>query len=92
LLVDTREETGGDAMPYYFDRNPIPDYNIALDGSYPVIIAEKGYGTVMASFPFRVATGEGAQIVELTGGLATNQIPASASVWLSSPRAKKVRE
>jgi len=51
LLIDTREETGGDAMPYYLERNPTPDYNIALDGSYPVIIAEKGYGTVMASFP-----------------------------------------
>jgi len=87
LLVDTREETGGDAMPYYFERNPIPDYNIALDGSYPVIIAEKGYGTIMASFPFRAASGEGAQIVQLTGGLATNQIPASASVWLTSTRA-----
>ncbi len=91
LLVDTREETGGDAMPYYFERNPIPDYNIALDGSYPVIIAEKGYGTVMASFPFRAASGEGAQIVELTGGLATNQIPASASVWLTTPRAEQLR-
>tara|TARA_R100001377_G_scaffold76890_1_gene53954 strand:+ start:1751 stop:3499 length:1749 start_codon:yes stop_codon:yes gene_type:complete len=88
LLVDTREETGGDAMPYYFERNPIPDYNIALDGSYPVIIAEKGYGTVMASFPSRVATGEGAQIVELTGGLATNQIPASSTVFIRSERAE----
>lgn len=87
LLVDTREETGGDAMPYYFERNPIPDYNIALDGSYPVIIAEKGYGTVMASFPSRVATGEGAEIVELTGGLATNQIPASSTVFIRSARA-----
>lgn len=87
LLVDTREELGGDAMPYYFERNPIPDYNIALDGSYPVIIAEKGSGTVMASFPARAATGEGAEIVELSGGLATNQIPASTTVWLRSNRA-----
>ena len=88
LLIDTREETGGDAMPYYFARNPVPDYNIALDGSYPVIIAEKGYGTVMASFPARAASGEGAEIVELTGGLATNQIPASSTVWLRSTRAE----
>lgn len=90
LLVDTREETGGDAMPYYFERNPIPDYNIALDGSYPVIIAEKGYGTIMASFPFRAASGEGAQIVQLTGGLATNQIPANTSVWLTSTRGQSL--
>lgn len=90
LLIDTREETGGDAMPYYFERNPIPDYNIALDGSYPVIIAEKGYGTVMASFPSRAATGEGAEIVELTGGLATNQIPASSTVFIRSTRSEEL--
>lgn len=79
LLVDTTEETSSTAIPYYFQRNPVPDYNIALDGSYPVIIAEKGYGTVMASFPVRRGSGEGAEIMSITGGLATNQIP-SASV------------
>jgi predicted dipeptidase len=79
LLVDTTEETTGDAIPYYFERNPTPNYNLALDGGYPVVIAEKGYGTVMANFAKRKAEGKGAEIVSLTGGLATNQIP-SASV------------
>jgi len=49
LLVDTTEETSGDAIPYYFERNPTPPYNLALDGGYPVVIAEKGYGTIMAT-------------------------------------------
>lgn len=84
LLIDTTEETIGNAIPYYFDRNPVPDYNIALDGNYPVVIAEKGYGTVMASFPVRQAVGEGAQIVDLSGGLATNQIPATSTAFLLS--------
>ncbi|KPA90784.1 dipeptidase [Pseudomonas asplenii] len=79
LLIDTTEETSGDAIPYYFERNPTPDYNLALDGGYPVVIAEKGYGTVMARFSRRAAEGQGAEITALTGGLATNQIP-SASV------------
>lgn len=79
LLVDTTEETSGDAIPYYFEHNPTPNYNLALDGGYPVVIAEKGYGTVMANFPRRAAEGKGATITGLTGGLATNQIP-SASV------------
>ena len=30
LLVDTTEETTGDAIPYYFERNPTPNYNLAL--------------------------------------------------------------
>jgi predicted dipeptidase len=76
LLIDTTEETAGDAIPYYFERNPTPEYNLALDGSYPVVIAEKGYGTVMASFPRRQAEGSGAEIISMTGGMATNQIPS----------------
>jgi predicted dipeptidase len=79
LLVDTTEETTGDAIPYYFERNPTPNYNLALDGGYPVVIAEKGYGTVMANFAKRKGEGKGAEIISMTGGLATNQIP-SASV------------
>jgi predicted dipeptidase len=79
LLVDTTEETTGDAIPYYFEHNPTPNYNLALDGGYPVVIAEKGYGTVMAKFAVRKGEGKGAEIISMTGGMATNQIP-SASV------------
>ncbi|MCG8292672.1 dipeptidase [Pseudomonas entomophila] len=82
LLVDTTEETTGDAIPYYFARNATPDYNLALDGGYPVVIAEKGYGTVMATFTKRAGTGKGAEVVKLTGGLATNQIPGSSVATL----------
>ena len=82
LLVDTTEETTGDAIPYYFEHNPIPNYNLALDGGYPVVIAEKGYGTIMASFPRRSATGKGAEITSMTGGLATNQIPSTSVATL----------
>ncbi|MGE7990826.1 dipeptidase [Pseudomonas sp. NPDC089554] len=82
LLIDTTEETTGDAIPYYFARNPTPAYNLALDGGYPVVIAEKGYGTVMASFSRRPATGKGAEVVNLTGGLATNQIPTTSVATL----------
>ena len=82
LLVDTTEETTGDAIPYYFERNPTPNYNLALDGGYPVVIAEKGYGTVMASFAKRTAQGKGAEITSMTGGLATNQIPSTSVATL----------
>lgn len=78
LLVDTTEETSGDAIPYYFERNPTPNYNLALDGGYPVVIAEKGYGTVMATFARRTAEGKGAEMTGLSGGLATNQIPSTS--------------
>ncbi|WLI31256.1 dipeptidase [Pseudomonas rhodesiae] len=89
LLVDTTEETSGDAIPYYFEHNPTPQYNLALDGGYPVVIAEKGYGTVMATFPRRKGEGSGAEIVAMTGGMATNQIPsASVATFVTGQPAK----
>ncbi|SFL68286.1 dipeptidase [Pseudomonas sp. NFACC46-3] len=86
LLVDTTEETTGDAIPYYFERNPTPNYNLALDGGYPVVIAEKGYGTIMANFTRRAAQGKGAEITALTGGLATNQIPSTSVATFASDK------
>ena len=86
LLVDTTEETTGDAIPYYFEHNPTPNYNLALDGGYPVVIAEKGYGTVMATFAKRKADGKGAEIIAMTGGLATNQIPSASVATLRSDK------
>ncbi|VVN56593.1 Beta-Ala-Xaa dipeptidase [Pseudomonas fluorescens] len=89
LLVDTTEETSGDAIPYYFERNPTPQYNLALDGGYPVVIAEKGYGTVMATFPRRKGEGKGAEIIAMTGGMATNQIPSvSVATFVSEKPAE----
>ena len=86
LLVDTTEETTGDAIPYYFERNPTPNYNLALDGGYPVVIAEKGYGTVMAEFAKRKGEGKGAEIISMTGGLATNQIPSASVATIISDK------
>ncbi len=89
LLVDTTEETSGDAIPYYFEKNPTPQYNLALDGGYPVVIAEKGYGTVMTTFPRRKGEGKGAEIISMTGGMATNQIPsASVATFVSDKPAE----
>lgn len=90
LLVDTTEETSSTAIPYYFQSNPTPNYNIALDGSYPVIIAEKGYGTIMANFPVRQGSGEGAEILSITGGLATNQIPAASIARIQTNRPQQL--
>ncbi|MFJ3372945.1 dipeptidase [Pseudomonas sp. NPDC086251] len=84
LLVDTTEETTGDAIPYYFEHNPTPNYNLALDGGYPVVIAEKGSGTVMANFPKRKGDGKGAEVISMTGGMATNQIPSTSVAILVS--------
>lgn len=88
LLIDTTEETSSEAIPYYFARNPTPNYNLALDGGYPVVIAEKGFGGIMADFAVRAGQANKtatAEIVDITGGLAINQIPAASVATLISP-------
>jgi predicted dipeptidase len=79
LLIDTTEETTSTAIPYYLERNPTPDYNIALDGDYPVVIAEKGFAVISTKFTVREASEEGlGEAISMTGGLAYNQIPANS--------------
>jgi hypothetical protein len=50
------------------------------------VIAEKGYGTVMANFAKRKAEGKDAEIISMTGGMATNQIPSTSAVTLLSEK------
>ena len=72
LLIETIEETGGQATEYYKQRHALAPYNIVLDGRYQVGVAEKGFGVVTAKFSVRTGTGAGAEIVAATGGLAVN--------------------
>ncbi len=93
LLIDTTEETSGEAMPYYLKSNPLPDYNIALDGDYPVVIAEKGYGVIKAQFPvenLEPSEAGNAHIVAVSGGLAYNQIPAVSRASIKSGNAQNL--
>ena len=79
LIIETTEETGGQATEYYKQRHKLPPYNIVLDGRYPVGVAEKGFGVVTAKFPVRAGVGAGAEIVAASGGLVVNQIPSQAT-------------
>jgi predicted dipeptidase len=83
LLVNTTEANTDSSLAYYFERNPTPKYNMALDGVYPVVIAEKGYGTVTASFARRTAQGTGAEITSMAGSFAVNEVPLMAVALLA---------
>lgn len=92
LMVETTEETGGDGMEYYKARHPLPQYNVVLDSSYPVVTAEKGYGVVRARFR-EIPLGEDPSkrtdqnvIVDIEGGAAVNQIPARSVVRLQTQK------
>ena len=93
LFIETTEETGGSATEYLMERYELPPYNLVLDGTYPVGVAEKGFGVVRAEFPRREAGGSGPRILEVEGGLAVNQIPSQAVAVIAAaePIELKVR-
>ena len=51
LMIETTEETGGDAMKYYRAKTSLPEYNIVLDSKYPAVVAEKGSGCLLYTSP-----------------------------------------
>jgi predicted dipeptidase len=84
LIIETTEETSGEGINYYKKRYKVPDYNIVLDSAYPVITAEKGFGVIAALYRVMAGTGTGPEILDITGGLAYNQIPSTSTATIYS--------
>ncbi len=91
LIIETTEEIGGSGFKYYKARNEIPEYNVVLDNLYPVVTAEKGFVLVLADFGIGEASGEGVEVVNITGGTTITQIPASSTITLRTPEPAKVK-
>ncbi|MDR6858819.1 dipeptidase [Variovorax guangxiensis] len=82
LMIETTEETGGDAMKYYREKTPLPDYNIVLDSKYPAVVAEKGSGGLKVLFPVQAADGQRTAITAMAGSAAANAVPQTATATL----------
>jgi len=85
LMIETTEETGGDAMKYYRAKTTLPDYNIVLDSKYPAVVAEKGSGALKVFFPVEEADGSSAvrtAITAMAGASAANAVPQTATATL----------
>ena len=83
LMIETTEETGGDAMKYYRAKTSLPEYNIVLDSKYPAVVAEKGSGALRASFPLSPAANPGATaITAMAGAASANAVPQTATARL----------
>ncbi len=85
LMIETTEETGGDAMKYYRTKTTLPEYNIVLDSKYPAVVAEKGSGALRVSFPLASpanASAGGTAIAAMAGAASTNAVPQTATAKL----------
>ena len=94
LLIESTEETGGDALEYYKKKGePLPPYNIVLDSKYPLVIAEKGAGLLQLSFaPANLKAKQDIQVYSVSGGAAVNQIPALSIVKIKSWNPEKLKQ
>lgn len=66
-----------------------PQENVAFDGWYPVVVAEKGWGQVLVSLPLAgPPAGSGPSLASFTGGAFLSQVPedAVAVVTGATPR------
>lgn len=82
LMIETTEETGGDAMKYYRTKTELPEYNIVLDSKYPAVVAEKGSGALRTSFPLQDAPAGYTAITAMTGAASANAVPQTATLRL----------
>ncbi|MDA8522785.1 dipeptidase [Acidovorax sp. NCPPB 4044] len=91
LMIETTEETGGDAMKYYRAKTALPEYNIVLDSKYPAVVAEKGSGALRASFalqPGVPAAADAATVTAMAGAASTNAVPQTATARLQAADAQ----
>lgn len=82
LMIETTEETGGDAMKYYRGKSTLPEYNVVLDSRYPAVVAEKGSGNLKVFFPVEAADEKITAVIAMTGAAAANAVPQVATAGL----------
>ena len=84
LMIETTEETGGDAMKYYQSKTALPQYNIVLDSKYPAVVAEKGTGALKALFADVTVDAAKPAITAMSGAASANSIAQTASATVSA--------
>ncbi len=87
LMIETTEETGGDAMKYYRAKTQLPEYNIVLDSKYPAVVAEKGTGAIKAFFPDVKTDGQQPAITAMVGAASSNAIAQTATASIEAGNA-----
>ncbi|MBL4910610.1 MAG: dipeptidase [Alteromonadaceae bacterium] len=88
LYVYLAEESDWTPIRHYVKTHSLPAINITLDAEYPVVSAEKGYGTISMTFPqpsdlSKVITNT-AYIKSFTGGFFGSQIPEDAKIVIAN--------
>ncbi|SEK42407.1 dipeptidase D [Colwellia chukchiensis] len=84
LYVYMAEESDWQPLKDYIKEHDLPEINITLDAEYPVVTAEKGYGTIKLLFNKQQTDTIHPYISEFTGGFFGSQIPEDASATINN--------
>jgi len=84
LYVYMAEESDWAPLEAYIKSHQLPETNITLDAEYPVVTAEKGYGTIKLVFNKQETATIYPYISEFTGGFFGSQIPEDASATIEN--------
>jgi dipeptidase D len=87
LYVYMAEESDWTPLTEFLKTHVPPQMNITIDAEYPVVTAEKGYGTVSVTMPLLPAPVEGAFVSAFSGGFFGSQIPEDASCVIDNASA-----
>ena len=84
LIISLTEESDWAPFQQFLENNPPPPLNVAFDADYPVVIAEKGWCSVMVGMPLQAEHSPAAsatpepRLSHFTGGFFLSQVPEDA--------------
>jgi len=84
LYVYMAEESDWQPLREHIKLYSLPQVNITLDAEYPVVTAEKGYGTISMTFPTKHYSSSKSYISEFSGGFFGSQIPEDAHATIEN--------
>ncbi|WP_444942854.1 dipeptidase [Microbulbifer sp. ZKSA006] len=91
LLIYLAEESDWTPFKTFLKTYPIPDYNITIDASYPVVIAEKGWSEIQVTANSELpASYSGPYLEGFSGGYFRSQVPDHAQVTLVNPKEAQI--
>ncbi|WP_245807543.1 dipeptidase [Cognaticolwellia beringensis] len=84
LYIYMAEESDWEPLKAYIKTHELPQTNITIDAEYPVVTAEKGYGTVKLVFNKQEKPTISPYVSEFSGGFFGSQIPEDASATIEN--------
>lgn len=84
LYIYMAEESDWEPLKTYIKTHTLPQTNITIDAEYPVVTAEKGYGTIKLVFNKKEQPTISPYVSEFSGGFFGSQIPEDANATLEN--------